>query len=321
MLSVESRWLFKLTFPLKYVDASVHFGSSIRLNVKMFWTKRFYILASILAVACAIVSDSNNGFDTNRSAVCLIYRVAQHNHVNATFTKVNIEQRNGTTNIECKLNLGNEEYSRDSTSFAKAKEKVAREAYAKTKYTKPAIQNKTCLIPVHSVKNDISLLQEYANVVNKTIRYEEIPQASKCKFEYLVSIDGQSASAISDVKKKEAKRLAAARLIDQIGRESIINALSAKFNATDYHSMEPTQRLRKIVQVTDLSDDAVYTKREETMERKGGKTVKRIVMQVEAKSSMAAGSGTTIEEATSAAAANLLRHLGFVVNYPPKAQN
>lgn len=285
----------------------------------MFQAKILYIFVTVLVAVCAIESNSNDGFETKRSAVCLIYRVAQHNHVTATFTKVKFEQRNGTTHIECKLNLGNEEYTKDSTSFAKAKEKVSREAYAKTKYTKPAIQNKTCLIPVHSVKSNVSLLQEYATAVNKTVRYEERPQASRSRFEYVVSIEGQSASADSDVKKKEAKQLAAGRLIDLIGRQIIINTLSAKYNATDYHTMEPTQRLRKIVQVTDLSGDAVYTKTQETTERKGGKTVKRIVMQVEARMSAAAGAGSTIEEASTAAAANLLRHFGFMVNYPPKA--
>lgn len=284
----------------------------------MFQAKFLYFLVAILVTVCATEITNDDSVDTKRSAVCLIYRIAQHNHVNASFIKVNINQRNGTTYIECKLNLGNEEYTGDSTAFGKAKEKVARQAYAKTKYQKPAIQNRTCLIPVHTIKNDINLLQEYATVIGKLITYEEKPQENRCKFEYMVSLDGKTASAISDKKKKEAKRLAAALLIDRIGRDAIVNTLSLKYNGTDYHSMEPMQRLRKIIQVTDLSGDAIYSKMQETSERKASKTVKRIVMQVEAKSSMAVGAGTTVEEASTNAAVNLLRHLGFAVDYPPK---
>lgn len=284
----------------------------------MFQAKFLYFFVAILVAVCATEITNDVGVDTKRSAVCLIYRIAQHNHVNASFTKVNIVQRNGTTHIECKLNLGNEEYIGNSTAFGKAKEKVARQAYAKTKYQKPAIENRTCLIPVHTIKNDINLLQEYATAINSSVKYEEKPQDNRCKFEYVVSLDGKSASAISDTKKKEAKRLAAALLIDRIGRDAIVNTLSSKFNGSNYHSMEPVQRLRKIIQVTDLSGDAVYSKMQESSERKAGKIVKRIVMQVEAKSSMAAGAGTTVEEASTNAAANLLRHLGFVVDYPPK---
>lgn len=286
----------------------------------MFQVKILYFLTAVLVVVCASENDTINNVDTKRSAVCLIQRVAQHNHITATYTKVNFAQRNGTTHVECKLKLGTEEYHGNSTSFSKAKEKVAREAYALTKYTKPPLKNQTCIAPPVPPKNDISLLEEYATAIRKFTIYEET-HSGIGKYEYKVTLDGKSATAASESTKKEAKKLAAASLIAQIGRESVINTLTSKYNRTEHHTMEPEERLRKIIRVTDLSGDGTYTKLRETSEREAGKTVKRIVMQVEAKNAIAAGAGYTEDEASSNAAANLLRHLGFVVDYPPKTQN
>lgn len=249
-----------------------------------------------------------------RSAVCLIGRVAKQNHINANFTKVSLTQIYGKTDFKCKLTLGIEEYTDNGSSFAKAKEKAAREAYAKTKYAKPALGNRTCVMSTApSIKSDISLLEEYGHAINASAGYEDKTQIAAHKFECSVTFDGQTASGIGETKKK-AKQLAATALIDIIGRTKIIDELMAKYNRTQYHNDNPVKRLRKIMSVSDLEEDAAYSKIRERTETKDGKEVKIIVAQVIAKGLMVTGSGPTYEEACNNAAAKLLRNLKYIVH-------
>lgn len=283
---------------------------------------RAKLLCFILGIVVAVRANQENVEDVGvkRSAICLVQRVAQHNHINATYTKLHFEHRNATTHVEAKLQLGTEEYISNSTSYSKAKERAARQAYAKTKYTKPPIRNRTCLIEAPTVKSDISLLEEYADAIGGAVTYEEKPP-NNTWFGYELSLNGQRASAISGIKKKEAKKLAAMRLIETIGRSQIIDTLTSKFNQTKYHGMDPVQRLRKIVQVNDLTGDAVYSVFKEVSERKAGKTVKKFVVQVDAKGYVTAGEGYTFEEAKTNAAVAMLQFLKFVVVHQPNKQN
>lgn len=149
----------------------------------MFQAKMFYFLVGILVLVCT-TENNVDGLGIERSAVCLIQRIAQYNHIDATYTKVSFEQRNGTIHSECKLLLGTEEYTSNSTSFPNAKEKVARQAYTKTRYQRPEIRNRTCLNHTPTNKSDISILEEYANAIDATVvSYEEIQQNSKCTFQ------------------------------------------------------------------------------------------------------------------------------------------
>lgn len=283
-------------------------------DAQMFQANLVYFLVGVVAVAYANEIDVG----VKRSAVCLIVRLAHYNNIDATYTKTNIEQMNGTTHLTCKLKLGTEEYATNSTSFAKAKERVSREAYSRTKYMKPKVKNRTCIVEPTVDKNDISLLQEYADSLDMHPLYEEKPQNVQHKFGFEVTLNGKKAEASSDKKKKEAKKMAATHLIELIGRQHIVDTLTAKFNKPKYHSMEPTKRLRKVIQVSDPTDDAIiYTMMEEVTETVAGKASKRISMQVEANDFMVIGTGSTIGEAKTNAAAKLLRHLNFTVNYPP----
>lgn len=280
----------------------------------MFQANLVYFLVGIVTVAYANESDVG----IKRSAVCLIARVAHHNNIEAIYTKTNIEQMNGTTHLTCKLKLGTEEYAANSTSISKAKERVSRVAYSQTKYTKPKLQNRTCIVQPTVEKNDISLLQEYADSLGMHPLYEEKPHNVQHKFGFEVRLNGKKAEASSNKKKKEAKKMAATNLIELIGRRHIVDTLTAKFNKPKYHSMEPTKRLRKVIQVSDATEDAIiYTMMEEVTETLAGKATKRISMQVEANDFMVIGTGSTTEEAKTNAAAKLLRHLNFTVDYPP----
>lgn len=276
---------------------------------KMFRIKLIFFLVAFTLVASTTDFGIVEGI--KRSAVCLIQRVATHNHVTAKYDKVSQEQKNGTTLIRCKLELGTEEYAANSTSLAKAKEKVSRQAYALTKYQKPPLGNRTCIVHHPTAKSDISLLEEYAQFIHSHVLYAEKPRNPNGTFESGATLNEKSGSGIGN-SKKLAKTAAATKLLDVIGRKKVTDALTGKYNKPEYHNVDPTIRLRKIVCVTELNGDAIYTKQKEVTEAAG----KRIVAQVETSDAMATGSGATYEEACSNAAANLLRnYLHFNVTY------
>lgn len=281
----------------------------LRLKLKL-----IYFLISITLVVCVADFKTYDNVNIKRSAVCLIQRIAQQNHIVANFKNMGLEQRNATTHVQCKLELGTEQYTSNSTSFTKAKEKVSRQAYALTKYHKPELNNRTCAVSEPGKKSEISLLEEYAHVINKTLLYNEEHGNSNGTFQFTATLNGKSASGIG-YKKKIAKQMAAAELLNMIGRTNVIDALVAKYNRTIYHNMEPTLRLRKIARVTDPTADGIYSQTV-VSERQGAKQVERFTVNVSANDYEAGGSGSTLEEARKKAAANLLRTMNFVVTYP-----
>lgn len=275
----------------------------------MFQVKLIFFSVALTLVASTTDFQIVEG--TKRSAVCLIERVATHNHVAAKFQKVGQEQKHGTTLIQCKLELGTEEYSANSTSMPMAKEKVSRQAYALTKYQKPPLGNRTCIVHHPTAKSDISLLEEYAQLTHSHVLYAEKPRNSNGTFECDANLNGKIGSGIGH-SKKLAKTAAATKILDVIGRTTVIDSLTAKYNKPEYHNVEPMVRLRKIIRVTELNGDGVYTKLKEVTEGAG----KRIVAQVDTHDAMATGSGATYEEACLNAAANLLKNfLHFNVTY------
>lgn len=295
---------------------SVQFGESNETNVKMIQAKFVHFIVGVIIAFSAsggVLSTDNADTDVGikRSAVCLIQHLAHHNHIEAKYENKSFEQRNATTSTKCKLNLGKEHYESESTSYKKCKDKVSRQAYALTNYTKPALHDRTCIIQTPTAKSDISLLHEYAQALHSYVTFEEKPH------EVIATLGNLSASGTSNQTKKKAKTAAASNLIEKIGRKEIVNKLESKFNGTDFHGMDPVERLRKIIRVSDTTGDAAYAKLTQSTELKGGQRVETIIAKVEAKDSEVTGKGSTLEEAKRDAAANLLRELGFIVNYPP----
>lgn len=283
---------------------------------------QFKLFCFALGILVSVCGGTETDFDSvgiKRSAVCLIERVAQHNNLTVHYEKVNLQHhKNGTTHTKCKLELGTEQYTANSTSYAKAKEKVAREAYALTKYSKPPIGNKTCLVHTEQTKSDISLLQEYARAIGKEVRFNELPQNGQQGFEIEVSLDDKKASG-KDAKKKGAKALAAKNLIDKINRIKIIDQLALKYNRTEFHGMNPVLRLRKIARITEHQvGDAEYTKMSEVLEPKTRK-IKSVVVQVQAHGYVTTGTGPTYQAASLSAATNLLRTMHFTVTFNSSA--
>lgn len=286
----------------------------------MLEAKLIYFVAAFILVVCATDFEIIAG--EKRSAVCLVEQVAVHNHITAKYEKVQHgEQKN--RKITCKLELGNEQYvgNSSSKSVAKAKEKVARQAYALTKYTKPPIENRTCILhtPPPAVKSDISLLEEYGHVVGNHMMYSEVHHSFNGSFEYVARLGDKSASGLG-YKKKTAKNAAATNLVETIGRSKVVDALRAKYNDHKYHDMDPKLRLRKILRITDLSENGDYTKESEHFEHVDGKgQTKRIIAKLTTNDFMAAGTGSTFEEASSNAAANLLRTMNYTVTWSAQA--
>lgn len=268
----------------------------------------FFSIAVFFCISVVSETDYEIVEGIKRSAVCLVERIARHNHINAKFQKVSLEQKNGTTFIKCKLELGTEEYAANSTSWPKSKEKVSRQAYAKTtKYQKPPLGNRTCIVHQPNTKSDISLLEEYAQSIRSHVFYSEKPRHQNSSFECDATLNDKSGSGIGHTKQL-AKTAAATQLLNVIGRADVIRALTMKYNQPQYHNMEPTKRLRKIIRVTELNGDGVYTE----MKEKAGKP---IVAEVRTSDAVTRGSGSTFEEARSEAAANLLRNMHFDVTY------
>lgn len=276
-------------------------------STKMFQLKLIFISIAFAFTFVASSGDFQLIDGVKRSAVCLIQRIASHNHITAKYEKVNQLQKNTTTLIKCKLELGTEVYMVNSTSLSKAKEKVSREAYALTKYQKPSLGNRTCIVHQPSVKSDISLLEEYAQSIRKHVLYSEKARHTNHTFGCDVTLDGKAASGIG-LSKKLAKTAAATHLVDAIGRANVVNALTAKYNQPQYHGMAPMERLRKIIGVTDLNGDAVYSK-------VSGGSGKPIHVRITTSDTVANGSGATYEEACSNAAAHVLEHMRFTVTY------
>lgn len=293
---------------------SIEFSSCRLVELKSSGTKMLALKAIFISVAFTVVvstADYQLIGGIKRSAVCLIQRIANHNHITAKYEKISQVQKNGTTSIRCKLDLGTEEYMANSTSLSMAKEKVSRQAYALTKYQKPPLtNNRTCIIHQPNEKSDISLLEEYGQSIQKHVIYSEKARHQNGTFECDVTLDGKSASGVG-VNKKSAKTDAATHLLNAIGRSTVVNALTAKYNQPRYHSMDPVERLRKILRVTALNGDGIYKKINEVSEGSG----KRFVAQVITSDVMANGSGATYEEACSNAAVNVLKNMNFIVTY------
>lgn len=278
----------------------------------MLHLKLFYFAIGVIVAVSGTESDLDVG--VKRSAVCLIERVAKHNNLTAHYEKVNLQHhKNGTTHVKCRLELGTENYTENSTSFTKAKEKAARAAYALTKYSKPALGNRTCLVHTELTKSDLSLLEEYATAIGKEVRYTQKGQNGKKSFEVEISLDNQSANGVGS-KKKAAKAAAAKSLIEKIGRVKIIDRLAQKFNQTKYHGLDPVQRVRKIVRITDFYGDGEYTRNDvDSKTNKNGS--RNVIVKLRANDYLTTGSGTTFQEASSNAAANLLLNMNFTVTH------
>lgn len=263
------------------------------------------IIQANIIFAEANGNDSNlEPVDSNRSAVCLITMLAKIDKIAAVYT---LSEKKVENKFVYNLTLGTEPYNGSGLSKKKAEENTARTAYENTKYTKPKLKARTCIISP-PVKNDISILHEYAAHINQIINIDEKQISINPKeYEIVIGVNGKTASA-SSFSKRKAMQEAATRLVDIIGRENLITSLILKYNATVYHEMNPVERLRKINNAGGF-DDVKYISTQES--NQGNQ--RRFVVNVVAKNIESTGVGETMEKAKQDGAAKILKNMNFTV--------
>lgn len=245
---------------------------------------------------------------TKRSAVCLIYNLANFNHINAVF-----EQIDAMNQFSYKLTLGNETYNATAKSIQITKDKAAREAYSLTKYPKSSLKKRICLIDT-TRRTDTSILYEYATFINQTVATDEKHISQRpSTYEITLTLNGKQASATGHGKQK-VKHEAAKLLIEKFGREIVINELTRKYDLPRYHRMNPVERLNKIVKVEESNDFVEYSIVDETDKRDAsGKNVHEVIVDAEFKNYVNRGKGATLGEAKKDAAKGILKLMHFVV--------
>lgn len=275
-----------------------------------------YILIGVITfiIQTNVIFAETNGIDSNldpvvknRSAVCLIGMVAKFNKIVAVYT---LSDKKVDNKFVYNLALGNETYNGNGLSKKKAKEDTARTAYEKTQLPKPKLKDRSCVIPP-PVKNDISILHEYAAHINQIVDIDEKQiSLNPKKYEIVISVNGKTASASSSSKRK-AMQEAATLLVDTIGRESLITSLMLKYNATEYHGMNPVERLRKVNNAGGF-DDVQYKLTQQS--NQGNQ--RRFVVNVIAKNIESTGVGETKDKAYQDGAAKVLKSMNFTVTAP-----
>lgn len=280
--------------------------------VKMRFVQILLLFSSTLIISKgADIGLEQNG--TKRSAVCLIHNLANFNHINAVFEQTNKTNINGMDHFTYKLTLGNEMYSARATSIQITKDKVSKEAYSLTKYPKPTLKKRECVIDT-TIRTDSSILYEYAVYINQTvvIDVKHISQRPST-YEITLTLNGKQASATGHGKQK-VKQEAAKSLIEQFGREIVITALERKYDLPCYHRMNPIQRLDKIVKVSGSNDMVEYSVISETDQTDAsGKKTREVIVEAAFKSIENRGSGATLNEAKRDAAKGVLKLMNFAV--------
>lgn len=263
----------------------------------------------------ASANELNSNVEIKRSGICLIERVAAFNKISATFDMTNHTNINGVEHFIYKLELGAELYNSSGTSKQKSKEKVAREAYALTKYQKPNLRNRTCAVDSPLVKSNLSILHEYAQYLNQTMDIDEKHISQKPNvYEITLRLNGKKISVTSH-SKKDAKNEAAGKLFALLGGDGLVRTLIMRFNEPRYHDMSPMQRLQKIVKANDLSADVQYTIQQELDRNENGQTVHEVRLEGVYKNYIGTGIANNVATAKNMAAEEILKSMGFTSKF------
>lgn len=256
----------------------------------------------------------NSNLYTHRSPVCLIHQLAQKNNITIEYELVNdgpptqMPAGASTTprprSFGFRLHLGTEIYRATASTKIKAKDKVSREAYDKTKYPKPTLKERTCV--ENGTRTIVSILYEFAAVNGTTILDKEIQlEGSPSKFRVELTLNRLSAWG-EGFSKKSAKKEAAAKLVTMFGKDFVLHEITKKFNDPEYIVKGPIERLNSILYAR-AEPPAIYEVEDEVSDI-GGRTILSKVLTVTGDS---VGSGLTIDESRIDAANNLLKAMGF----------
>lgn len=246
--------------------------------------------------------------DIVRSPVCVIELLAQKLKIEAKFNFTGETTTNKTKYFNYSLKFGTDNpYDAFDVSKKKAKNKVAALALNATKYEHPQLNNRTCIVPSLS-RTDVSILYEYATVLDTTLVVEEAHiSIQPPTFEVTLRLNGKSATA-TGFNKKKVKKEAATKLIAALNREEVLKGLTRRYNAPKYQNMNPVERLNKILFTND-ADPAIYTIAEQPNSSNGH----RFKVNLNADDVETVGTGETLEKAYTDGATRALQSMDFTV--------
>lgn len=258
--------------------------------------------------------------NSTRSYRCLVEQVARKNHINATYTKISAKGTPHQPVFTYRLHLGRESYVASNNSIKGAKEKVAREAYSATHYTKPKLHDRTC----RNYRSDISEMNEWAQKKGYQFACAITDQKLETPiiYTYQCRILGTDYRAkANNSNKKQAQAAAIRDIKQQIERNPITlrGDQGHKYNATNYFYLNPISRLGQI-QTARHQVDPVYRLIEEIrgISNKTHNEPTVFIMGVKSKQNAdleftGVGRGATLKEAKYAAAVNVLNMMNYFV--------
>lgn len=301
-----SRTIFFLYAVILCCTASTTFGAYDRGNSRR--------SATNYAPQQSTSTFDNTDLYTHRSPVCLIHQLAQKNNISIEYELVNdapatqMPAGASTTpkprSFGFRLHLGTETYRASASTKIKAKDKVSREAYDKTKYPKPTLKERTCV--ENGTRTIVSILYEFAAVNGTTILDKETQlESSPAKFRVELTLNRLTASG-EGFSKKSAKREAAAKLVTMFGKDVVLREITKKFNDPEHIVKGPIERLNLILYAR-AEPLAKYELNDEISDI-GGITY---LSRVETVTGDSVGSGRSLDESRIDAANNLLKAMGF----------
>lgn len=252
----------------------------------------------------------------HRSAVCLVNQVAQKNNVTAKFSCTDhtpttqpsqvLSNAPYQSSYECRLALGRETYHGSASTKKNAKEKISREAYDQTRYTKPRLKERTCVEMI--IRTNVSLIYEYASVKGKMI-FDRVEHLSTVPNKFRVDLRFENKNASGEgYSIKEAKNIAAERLIIIIGRDHVLEEITNKFKDPKYNSKTNVEKLTMILAARGEPEPII--KLDDEMQDATG-IGSTYICKVYSNDAIYSGTGLTLEAAREDAAGNYLRGLHF----------
>lgn len=245
-----------------------------------------------------------------RSSKCLIAGVAHFNNVSLTYTTLREVglQHNKTFHIQ--LKIGSEHYQNTASAIKKAEEKAASEAYAQTRYEKPHLKPKSCMI---GEKTALSHLHEWSQKNKVSVScYMKDQQLGPPKV-YIMecSANGNVTTQAQGPGKHTAEQEAAEKMLEKLKHVSVGVDLAAKYNTTKYLDMHPVSRLNEIQQKRREIEPAYRLINELRTADAANHEVISFVVQVSAGKYVGIGVGENIKAARREAARNILKLMEF----------
>lgn len=245
-----------------------------------------------------------------RSTKCLIILLAHTNNITATYKQIKESGLSHNLTFTAELLLGpSERYQAHGSSKKKAEEKVSREAWALTHYTKPQLKPTTCAI---TEKSSINILNEWGDANSANVQCYIVEQQLGPPKEYVMEckVNNNITTRANATSKKAAKINAAEKMLTHLNYLRITAKDPAqRYNTTELIGMNPISRLHEIQSARGEDEPAFRL----MSEMKDKDNVRSFIVQYGVSRYLAVGSGRKLKDAKRDAANNLLKLMGFIV--------